>query len=294
VTARVGLTLQPERAYLELLAPVLREEAEYVEVAPETLWMRDGGGRLLPNGYWREFAAWREETGKPFVAHGVGLSLGTVDPGDAARLQTWLDRIAADHAVFGFEWYTDHLGATTLDGRAITLPAPLPMTDAMAGVVRDRLARLQEVVPDVGFENAVFYFLFGRPLDEPGFFNRILTRPRMHLLLDLHNVHTMASNFGFDAAAYLDGIDLARVIEIHLSGGGDSDPNWLPAGRTLRLDSHDAAVPEAVWEMLASVAPRCPNLRGVTLERMEGTVRAEDVPLIREELRRARRVLGRG
>jgi uncharacterized protein (UPF0276 family) len=165
------------------------------------------------------------------------------------------------------------------------------MTAGMASVVRARLARLQEVVPDVGFENAVFYFLFGRPLDEPAFFSAILEAPRMHLLLDLHNVHTMARNFGFDAARYLDGIDLAKVIEIHLSGGGDSDPGWLPEGRTMRLDSHDGAVPETVWTLFEQVAPRCPNLRGVTLERMEGTVGEDDVPLIRGELARAKRVL---
>jgi len=46
-----------------------------------------------------------------------------------------------------------------------------------------------------------------------------------------------------------------------------------------------------VWRLFAAIAPRCPGLRGVTLERMEGTVRAGDAPLIREELRRARKVL---
>lgn len=36
----------------------------------------------------------------------------------------------------------------------------------------------------------------------------------------------------------------------------------------------------------------CPNLRGVTLERMEGTVEQRDVALLREELRRVRRIVG--
>jgi len=289
----VGITLQPERKYLDLLAPLFLEEAEYLEVAPETLWVRDDSEKIVPNGFWREFQAFQQATGRPFVAHGVGLSLGTADPGDGARLEVWLDRIRRDHEAFSFLWYSDHLGATTLDGRAITLPAPLPMTETMAAVVRDRLAAVQQVVPDVGFENAVFYFLFGKPLDEPEFFGRILTAPRMHLLLDLHNVFTMAQNFGFDAADYLRHIDLGKVIEIHLSGGGDSDPNWLPAGRSMRLDSHDSAVPEAVWKLYEDIAPRCPNLRGVTVERMEGTVEEEDVPLLKEELRRAKRVVSR-
>jgi uncharacterized protein (UPF0276 family) len=104
----------------------------------------------------------------------------------------------------------------------------------------------------------------------------------------------MAQNFGFAAEAYVERLDLDRVIEIHLSGGAASDPGWLPSGRVLRLDAHDSAVPEPVWQLFDRVAPRCPNLRGVTLERMEGTVTApEHVAEVREEIRRARRVLRR-
>jgi len=147
------------------------------------------------------------------------------------------------------------------------------------------------VVPDVGFENSVTYFLFGRLADEPAFFDRILGPSGMHLVLDLHNVHTMARNLGGDPDAYLAAIDPRHVIEIHISGGNESQPGWLPGGRTVRLDSHDSAVPEEVWRMFAAIAPRCPGLRGVTLERMEGTVGAGDAPLIREELHRARRIL---
>jgi len=292
MAVRVGLTLQPEAEYLERLDVLLREEADYVEVAPETLWRRGRDGEFEPNRYHDLFRTFRDETGKPFVAHGVGLSIGTADPNDAARLATWLDRIRVDHEVFAYEWYTDHLGATTLDGRVVALPVPIPMTDEAATVVRERLAALQTVVPDVGFENAVFYFLFGRPLDEPAFFSRILTQPRMHLLLDLHNVFTMAENFDFDADAYLDGVDCSRVIEIHMAGGDESDARWLPSGRTMRLDSHCSEVPEPVWELLARVLPRCPNLRGVTLERMEGTVTSDDdVAGISRELNRIRDAL---
>ena len=111
------------------------------------------------------------------------------------------------------------------------------------------------------------------------------------MLLDLHNVFTMAVNLGLNAAAYLDRVNLERVIEIHLSGGARSDPAWLPDGRTLRLDSHDHAVPEEVWTMYESVAPRCSNLRGVIVERMEGTVGPRDVEVLRGELRRAREVV---
>ena len=290
-----GITLQPEDEFLGHLDRVLREDVDYFEVAPETMWAVDDDDRFRPNRYRGTFLALAEKARRPFVAHGVALSLGSASPDDAPRRRRWLRQIAIDHRRFGFLWYSDHLGPTTVAGEAVTSPMPLPMTATSAALVRAQLAAMQRVVPNVGFENSVTYFLFGRLADEPAFFERILGPPGMHLVLDLHNVYTMARNLGGDPGAYLAAIDLRNVIEIHLAGGNRSQPGWLPGGRTVRLDSHDSAVPEEVWRLFAAVVPRCSGLRGVTLERMEGTVRAADGPLIREELRRARRVFaGKG
>jgi uncharacterized protein len=280
-----GFALPADRESLEIVAPVI-EAAALLEVAPETLWRPSDDGRLQPNGFHRAFAELRARTGKPFVAHGVGLSLGGRTAADQVRRRAWRARIAADHDVFDFRWYTDHLGVSAPGGLALTLPLPLPMTPTAAAGVTRELRALQAIVPDVGVENTAHHFVLGDPLEEPAFIARCLAGPRTHLLLDLHNVHTMASNLGFDAAAYLARLPLDRVIEVHVSGGSTSNPGWLPSGRVLRLDSHDAAVPDEVWELLDAVVPRCPNLRAVVLERLDRTAEEEDVPLLREELRR--------
>ncbi|MCA3009297.1 MAG: DUF692 family protein [Phycisphaerales bacterium] len=290
----VGLALMPDPVFLELLEPACREDVDAFEVAPETTWRAGDDGGWQPNGFHRAYAALGARTGKPFVAHAVNGNLGGADPRDERRQQQWLERIAADRATFGYQWLTDHLGACVLGDDAVALPIALPMDDTAAALVRERLVRWQQIAPDTGFENSVFYFLLGDWLAEPAFFARILTAPRTHLLLDLHNVHTMASNVGADPFEYLRRLDLDRVIEIHLSGGACSNPSWLPGGRTLRLDSHDAAVPEAVWRLFEFAAPRCRNLRMATLERMEGTVGPDDVAGVRGELRRIREVLHAG
>jgi uncharacterized protein (UPF0276 family) len=287
----VGFALQPDPEFLERCERVIGR-ADYWEVAPETLWRRRGDGRLEANGFHRHFAQLARRD-RFFVAHGVGLSLGTVAAADARRRRAWLERVRADHATFGFRWYTDHLGASSVDGLAMTLPLPLPMTAEAARVVRRRLASMQRVVGDVGVENNVAYFVLGDPLDESRFLMDCVRARGCHLLLDLHNVYTMAHNFDFDPAEYLRRLDLAKVIEIHVSGGGESPPAWLPSGRVMRLDSHDGAVPELVWRMLEAVAPRCPNLRGVTLERMEGTVADGDELLLAGELERLRAIVQR-
>jgi uncharacterized protein (UPF0276 family) len=290
----MGLVLQPEAQYLDCVEPLL-ELADYAEVAPETLWWHREDGALRPNGYHARFAALRARLEIPFVAHGVGYSVGSGTRDDAARRHRWRAQVARDHASFEFLWWTDHLGASVVDGLALGLPLPLPMDAGSATVVQRRLAEMQRIVPDVGVENSAQYFVIGDPLAEPAFLRRVLARPRTHLLLDLHNLHTMAVNLGFDAGAWIaraaEAGLLARVIEIHIAGGSYSDPAWLPSRRQLRLDGHDAAVPEPVWELLGEVLPRCSALRGVTLERMEGTVTDSDVAALREELQRLRSLL---
>lgn len=292
----VGFSLQPDERFLDLLGSVLRTEPDYFEVAPETTWRgRLGDGEKGPfasNGFADRFHALGAELGKPFVAHGVGLSIGTVAP-DPERRRRWLESIARDQARFDYRWYTDHLGASVLDGREVTMPMPVPQTEEAARTVRDSLDQLLAIVPEAGFENTAFLYFLGDPLEEPRWIESCLSSPRTHLLLDLHNLYANALNSRFDPKAYLDRLPLDRVIEIHVSGGSWSEPSWLPSERKLRLDSHDGAVPEEVWSLLEVALPRCRNLRGVTLERMHGTVEEADVRILREELRRARTTLGR-
>jgi uncharacterized protein (UPF0276 family) len=286
----IGFSLQPDLEFMGLLEGVLRESVDYYEVAPETLWRVGESGVLGANGFHRQFAELGRQSEKRFVAHGVGFSVGSSGHADASRRKKWLDRLAEDHRTFRFLWYTDHLGATSLADLAMTLPVAIPTTPYAAGKVRSALSGLQSVVPDVGVENSVLYFALGDPLGEPRFLSSILSAPGMHLLLDLHNVYTNAKNLGFDPQAYLARLDLSKVIEIHLSGGSPSDAAWLSSGEVMRLDAHDSAIPEEVWKLFETTAPRCTRLRGVTIERMEGTVTPNDVPILREEIRRARQM----
>jgi len=284
----IGLALHPDDDYLERVMGLYESEAELLELAPETTWARDERGELIENGFHGRFLALGRRLGLPFVAHGVGLSPGSA--GAPERRARWLAQVAADHRRFDFRWYTEHLGVTVLDGEELTLPLGLPMTATAVALTRACLAEMRRVVPRVGLENTAVYFMHGEPLAEPDFLGAILGADD-HLLLDLHNLHTMAENLGFDPDAYLARLDLARVIEIHLSGGQTSDPDWLPSRRTLRLDSHDDAVPEPVWRLFAAVLPRCPGLRAVIVERMEGSLGPGDERVLGDELRRARRMV---
>ncbi|MCA9002524.1 MAG: DUF692 family protein, partial [Planctomycetes bacterium] len=269
---------------------LLRDGPDYFEIAPETVWMPGPGEDFIANGFHHQFKKLGEETGKAFVAHGVGFNLGGVCA-DPERRQRWLTAMRMSHQIFDFQWYTDHLGLTVPNGEEFLLPIGLPYTHESARVVADSLASMQTIVPDVGLENSVFYFHLGDPLAEPEWIARCIAAPNTHLLLDLHNVYTTALNVGYDPREYIDRMPLDRVIEIHMSGGSWSDPGWLKSQKLVRLDSHDEAIPEEVWALFEQVLPRCPALRGVTLERMEGTLAEPDVERLTEELHRLRRTV---
>ena len=285
----VGLFLPGSLSHLELIEPLL-SSCDFFEISPENFLAGQnpqGGWRLRPDV--ERLKELKSSSSKPFVAHGLQLSMGTALTATSGDYMTrWLSLVESFHEFFDLQWYTDHLGfSVTPDGLHTLLPLPLPHTDEAVHTVAERLRRLKTVVPEVGFENSVFYFTLGDPLEEADLYNRICLEADCHLLLDTHNIYTHCRNFQLDPAEFCERIDCRNVIEIHVSGGSESEPEWME-GPTFRLDSHDGPVPERVWELVAMLVPRCPNLRGLTLERLDGTVEPHEVPLLADELSRLR------
>ena len=279
----VGLMGVPDEATFRVMRPLF-SQVDRLLLTPETLWRPGKGGSIQPNDFHRLYRDLQQAEGLPCAAHGVGLSVGS---GCAERLARWIDALAADHEVFHFDWFTDHAGLTEVAGELVSLPVPLPSLPGAADASRSRLAQLTHLFPFVGVESTADTLGGGDPMAAARLLRHTTADPFV-LLLDLHNVYTMAENFGFSALEWIDELDLSRVIEIHLSGGSVSAPGLLPSGRQLRLDSHDQAVPEPVWDLLTAVLPRCPHLQAVTLERLDNTVEPQDVPLLADELGRIR------
>jgi uncharacterized protein (UPF0276 family) len=117
----------------------------------------------------------------------------------------------------------------------------------------------------------------------------ILAASGCGLLLDLHNLHANATNFGFDPLRYLDEIRVDRVGCMHIAGG-----RWIKAptgNKRYLLDDHLHEVAQPVYDLLAEVAARTAQPLTVVLER-DGAYPPMSVPL--EELDRARRALAAG
>lgn len=291
----VGIVLHPDAEYLDLCTDIIENEVDFYELSPETLWKVNGNGHFSEGPWTAIMETILHRSGKPFVGHGLGLSPGTaVPPDEDDRLQKWLAQIARDQERFQFLWYTEHLGWIQSSGNEMVLPLPLPPTEESIQTVADRLGQLKPYIPTVGFENQVSYFAFEDARTEANFWNRICEAGDLWLLLDLHNAWTQCVNFQITMEEYLADLDLSHVLEIHLAGGSESNANWLPSGKVMRLDSHDNPVPEEVWSAFQDIRPKCPHLRAVVVERMDGTLTSDNIESYRAEVQRARKIFWEG
>lgn len=266
------------------------DRVDYVEIMPDMFWTDIGRGQAhrfrevessLP------FLDWLA-TQRPIVAHDIGLSIGTADYFDTQ----YVEQIRSWHCRYPFKWHSDHLSFARVTGASghdhnAGLAIPIPYDQEVLDLIAQRVGFVQSVVP-VPFllENAVYYVdIPEQELTEQDFLNRLTARTGCGLLLDLHNLYTNARNHGFAAAAFLDRLDLTRVVEMHIAGGNELDGMYT--------DSHAGPVSHEVWELLDYAVPRAPNLCAITFEFHESYYSLLGLEGVSLQLERARAVWAR-
>ncbi len=192
------------------------------------------------------------------IPHGLSLSLGTAEGIDV----DYARRLAALVARVDPPWWSEHLAFTRAGGVDIGHLAPLPLTREAIDVVARNVEAVRRLVDaPLLLENITYSVtLPGAEMDEAEFLTETLERTGCGWLLDVTNLFTNAVNHGTDWRRFLDRAPLERVVQLHFTGG-----HWH--GGQL-VDSHSAATPEAVWEVLEAVVERAP-VKGMILERDE-------------------------
>jgi uncharacterized protein (UPF0276 family) len=175
----------------------------------------------------------------PVVLHGVSLAIGSVDP----LPERYLAELAAIVERIEPALVSDHLCWGTHRGQYLHDLLPLPYTEESLAHVASRVQQVQERLGrQLLLENPSSYVAYrDSTMTEWEFLAELTRRSGCGILLDVNNVHVSARNFGFDPLAYLRGIPAERVGYLHLAGHSDK-------GKYL-LDSHDHAVPPAVWAL---------------------------------------------
>jgi uncharacterized protein (UPF0276 family) len=262
----------------ELAAGILGnlDRVDLVEVIAEDWWdlPRDGIRALRTLG-----------AQVPVWIHGVSLGLASTAAADPRRL----DRMARLVDLAAPEGWSEHLAFVRGGGVEIGHLAAPPRNGAVLDGLARNAGRARRLVGSAPLLENVATLLEppGSDRDEAAF-TAAAAGAGAGLLLDLHNLHANAVNFGFDGEAFLDRIPLERVGMVHVAGG-----RWIrsPGGRRRLLDDHLHPVPEEVWSLLESLAARAERPLAVVLER-DGAYPAVEALL--GELDRARAALRRG
>jgi uncharacterized protein (UPF0276 family) len=207
-------------------------ELAFIEVAPEN-FMRRGG----------RFPAALASCGErwPIVTHGLTMSLGGCDPLDTRYMQT----LAGFVRSVGTPWHSDHLCFGIVGGAVLHDLLPLPFTREAATHVAERVREAQDAlgVP-MAVENISYYAHPGdREMDEADFAREVVLQAGCGLLLDVNNVYVNAKNHGFDARAMIAKMPLDKVVQIHVAGHDDSDPDLI-------IDTHAEPLKNEVYDLL--------------------------------------------
>jgi uncharacterized protein (UPF0276 family) len=255
----VGLLYQEElRPFIECR----KSSFDFLEVIPDLFWTDlgpDQSPRYIENRQAMETLR-QLQADVPIVLHSIGLSIGSAhrfDREHVSQIARWYERMK-------FPWHSDHLAFIVAAHGAgevnVGVTLPLPYDEESLDLLVPRASEIGSRIPrPFLLENNVYFFKYpDQELTEATFLNQLCERSGCYLLLDLHNLYTNSRNHAVDSYAFLDELNLANVVEIHIAGGMQHDGFYQ--------DAHSGVSPDGVWELLDWVLPRCPNLGGVVFE----------------------------
>jgi uncharacterized protein (UPF0276 family) len=212
-----------------------------------------------------------------FVAHGIGLSLGSASPPDRAYLKAVrevLDLIEAP-------WHSEHLAFTKVGDIDVAQLQPLPRTTAALQVVCENIGMAQDYLQrPLVLENITYYYSHpNSSMAEDEFLCEVHRRTGAFLLIDLENLYINSTNHDYDPNDFLRALPKNTVKSVHLAGGGR-------LGR-LFIDSHDHPVPGPVFQLLRELL-RTQEPDSLIVERDENLEQFDEVLQDIETLRTVR------
>jgi uncharacterized protein (UPF0276 family) len=187
----------------------------------------------------------------PLSLHGIGLSLGSVDPINKQHLMQMKALIDCYNPAL----ISEHLSWSSVNSRYFNDLLPVPYTKESLNVFCDKLNQVQDALGRaLHIENPTTYLAFkDSNIFEWDFLNEIEQRCGCGLLLDLNNIYVNSVNLGLDAQQYLREINLSAVKEIHLAG---FTRKQLATGEIL-IDTHGSEVSEPVWQLFSQIRELC-------------------------------------
>lgn len=182
----------------------------------------------------------------PLSLHGVGLSLGSVDPLNKKHLQ----KIKQTVVRYEPDLVSEHLCWGAVNGTHLNDLLPLPYTEEAVKHVSQRIDEFQNYLGrQVIVENVSSYLEFTHSaMPEWEFVSAVSEKSGCGILLDINNIYVSARNHHFDANNYINAIPIDAVKEMHLAGFED-------LGHTL-IDTHGHPPCDEVWQIYKTALKR--------------------------------------
>ena len=246
---------------LQAVLPLFQKErVQAIEWSFDTLYNH----RKIPKWFVALLTAFGNEN--RLIGHGVYFSLFSGKWSKAQ--QKWLDHLKKMTKNFQFDHITEHFGFMTGENFHEGAPIGVPLNEITLAIGQDRLQRISEACNcPVGLENLAFSYSLEEVKKHGEFLNQLLEPINGFIILDLHNLYCQIHNFDVEYDEIIQLYPLELVREIHISGGS-WERSVVEPGKKIRRDTHDEAVPEAVFQLLDQTIEKCPNLKYVVLEQI--------------------------
>ena len=219
---------------------------EFLETAPAVDWVEAISENFMGVGGRPLAVLEKVRRDRPVVLHGVSLGIGSLEPLDARYLKDWktlVDRIEPSIV-------SDHLCWGRAHGRYSHDLLPEAFTQEAVQRVAERVKQAQDFLGRrIALENVSSYLTFKHSeMTEWVFLSQIANAADCDILLDVNNIFVSSRNHGFDPDAYLAGVPVDRVAQIHLAGH-QRRPEII-------IDTHDGPVSDEVWALYARALAR--------------------------------------
>jgi uncharacterized protein len=241
---------------LERIVPLI----DTIEISPDTIARSAAKQACLRPEILEEYASVLPHVN--FIAHGVGLSIGSFDHWNEGYLRL-LDELFER---LNLEWHSEHLAYTQVADENVGTMLPLPRTEEALDLICSRVEALQKRYGVPFLLEHVIRLLpdTSDKFTPAGFLNAITSRTGCGLILDAYNLECDAYNQGLNISAFLDELDLAPVRELHLAGGVQR--------RGFHLDIHSNPTRDTTLALGLDIVRRTPNLNVVTYEFLKEAV----------------------
>ena len=284
-TPAVGLSFMIDDAFRQASLPLFEAgEVEVLEWSFDTVW----GAAPIPE--WAEELLTFYSGQNALVGHGVRYSILSAESDEYHR--KWLACLTEETKRFKYQHISEHFGFMTAGDFHRSAPLPVPYNDQTLALGIKGMRRLSEAagVP-VGLENLAFAFGAQDVKNQGPFLEKLLAPVDGFLVLDLHNMYCQMCNFDRGVEDFLAGYPLSFVRELHVSGGSWSEVTATNAA-AIRRDTHNAAVPDEVFDLVGSVLPRCPAVTTIIFEQLGDSLIVEtDAERFQEDFMRLKSIV---